>query len=133
MPDDWCEDSLHRAAVWINKDTDIPVLFPQDSLDYLSQLGYSLPRRGIMFITSAREFIDQLAIGVLATCDAANVNELRNIRKRKENAVASGDFNAAAALREREEELQKRIARLAVHEVTRAEIVDALVRDGVDL
>jgi hypothetical protein len=132
IPDDWREDSLHRAAVWLNKDTDIPAVFPQDSLDYLSELGYSLPRRGIMFITSAREFVHHLAIGVLAACDAADVNELRDIRKRKENAVADCDFEAAAALRDRQDELETKIAKFAIHDITRAEIVDALVRDGVD-
>jgi len=132
MPDDWREDSLHRAAMWVNKDADIPAVFPQDSLEYLSELGYSLPRRGILFITSAREFVEQLVIGALPDRDAAGVHELRDIRQRKENAVANCDFDTAAALRDRQEELQRRIAELAVHIVTRAQIVDALVRDGVD-
>lgn len=133
LPDDWRDDALHHAAVWLNEDTDIPVAFPQDSLDYLLELGYSLPRRGIMFGTSAREFIDQLAIGVMARCDAADVNELRDIRKRKEDSVAYCDFDTARVLRDRQYELQKKIVSLAVHEVTRANIVDALVRDGVAL
>lgn len=132
LPGDWRDDSLHHAAVWLNKDTDIPVVFPQDSLDYLLELGYLLPRRGIMF-TSAREFIDQLAIGEMAPCDVADVNELRDIRKRKEDSVAYCDFDTARALRDRQHELQENIAKLAVHEVTRANIVDALVRDGVVL
>ena len=32
-----------------------------------------------------------------------------------------------------QDEPQRRIAKLTVHEILRAEIVDALVRDGVDL
>ena len=132
IPDDWREASLHRAAMWLNKDRDIPAVFPQDSLDYLSELGYSLPRRGIMFITSAREFVEQLAIRALQASKAADVNELMDLRKRKEDAIANGDFDTAALLRARQDELQRRIPRIPIHQVTRAEIDDALIHDGVD-
>lgn len=132
MPNDWCDDSLHRAAVGLNKDTDIPVVFPQDSLDYLVELGFSLPRRGISFITSAHEFIDQLAMGMLVPCDEAVVQELRDVKKRKEVAVANRDFDTARALRDQQYDLQKEIIKLAIHEVAKGNIIDALIRDGVD-
>ena len=131
IPDDWRDESLYRAAIRVNKNDVIPAVFPQDSLDYLSELGYSLPRRGIMFLQAADEFIAQLAISVLAPCDVAKVNELRDILRRKEDAVADGDFNAAISVRNRQHEIQAKIARLAIHQVTRAEIVEALMRDGV--
>jgi len=132
LPDDWRDDSLYRAAVWLNQDTDIPAVFPQDSLDFLSELGYSLPRRGILFIRYTSEFINQLAINVLASSDAAVVNELRDLQRQKENAVASSDFDTAIKLRARQDELRKEFSTIAIREISRADIVDALVRDGVD-
>jgi hypothetical protein len=132
MPADWREDSLHRAAIRLNRDADVPAAFPQDSLDCLWELAYALPRRGIMFITTAREFVDQLAIATLPACDAAVVDELREVRQRKENAVANCDFETATELLHRERELQARIAKIAPYDITRSEIMEALVRDGVD-
>ena len=133
MPDDWRDESLYRAATWLNKDADIPAMFPEESLDYLLELGYSLPRRGILFVTSSREFVEQLALGVLTSNDAVAVQELLNIRQRKENAVANGDFQTASTLRDQQGDLQRQIAKRSVHEIRRVEIVDALAQDGVDL
>jgi hypothetical protein len=132
LPADWREVSLHRAAMQLNRDTDIPAVFPQDSLDCLWELAHSLPRRGILYITTAREFVYQLAIATLPGCDAADVSELRDVRQRKMFAVANGDFDAATELLHRERELQAQVAKIAPHRVTRSEIMEALVWDGVD-
>jgi len=132
MPDDWRENSLYRAATSFNGVADIPAVFPQPSLDYLSELAYSLPRRGIFFGSSAREFVEELALGILPGCDAAAVNELRDIRRRLDDALVSNDFETACGLRDRRRELESQVAQIVPHEITRAEIVDALIRDGVE-
>lgn len=133
MPDDLRETSLHSAAKSLNRDDDIPVVFPDDSLDYLWQLAYLLPRRGVMFLTTARQFIDHLAFGVLESGDANSVRELQDIRRRKEDAVANQDFTVAAGLRDQEDQLAAIVSSIEHRDVTRDDIVGALVRDGIDI
>jgi hypothetical protein len=132
IPDGWRDDSLHREAIWLNRDDTIPVIFPQDSLKYLRDLGCTLPRRGISFVTAAREFIAQLAIGSLSDAHSADVAELRTLLRRKEEAVASRDFDTVVAIGEQQREVQARIGAIGIHEITIDEIKAALVRVGVD-
>jgi hypothetical protein len=41
MPDDRRDESLRRAALWLNGDDDIPAVFSDESLAYLDDLAYS--------------------------------------------------------------------------------------------
>ena len=133
VPDDFVEDALHRYAVQVNRDKEIPAIFPDSSLQYLRDLGYSLPRRGYFFGLIAREFVPRMAIDSLPTKIAAMVAEFRVVRQRKEDAIARCDFDIARELRDRQYELQDQISEAPISKITRVDINTALSRIGVDL
>lgn len=132
MPDDWRDGSLRRAALSVNCDEDIPAMFPDDSLAYLWDLAYALPRRGILFITAARDFISELALGTFSEANAEIVRHVHDLQQRKEDAVANKDFVTARDCRDQQDELRARLTGCPVHQITRDEIRNGLLRVGVD-
>lgn len=133
LPDDFIDDSLHRHAVWVNQDDEIPVAFPEHALKFLLDLAYTLPRRGFLFNKIAREFVPTMAIDCLPEPSAAVVHELRAVSQAKEDAIAAHDFDKARELRDRQYLLRERIASIPTHSVAPDEIRDALRGIGVDL
>lgn len=86
-----------------------------------------------MFLRSAQEFLNHVVIQVLPTDEARMVKEFLDLKSRKEKAVANSDFDTAGQLLRKQKAIQNELASLPVREITRAEIKDALVRDGVDV
>jgi hypothetical protein len=132
MPDDWRDDSLHRAAVTLNKSRLVPAVFTDDSLSYLEHLGYALPRKGVLFIASADEFIRQVLIESLRTATCSELIELLSLQIQKETAIRDHDFETAAKIREQQCQLESLLASCTVHEITRPHIDAALRKVGVD-
>lgn len=132
MPEDWRDESLHRAAIRLNDAAAFPVRFPEDLLAYLWDLGYTLPRKGVFFLASARPFLLELAMNALPADDAADVRKMHVLMHRKEDAVANGYFDTAARLRDQEREIRQRVAGLPIYEIGKHQIDAALLRVDVD-
>lgn len=131
VPDTW-RDWLHRAATRINEDEGMPCIFPQKSLDYLSELDQLLPKAGFVFLGRAHNFLEQLALAMLPADRSARVTEFGDLQRQKVEAVANGEFETACALREQQDRVKKILASLPVREITCDEIADGLVRYGID-
>jgi hypothetical protein len=132
MPADWRDTMLYNEAVRINEDKTMPAAFPQDSLDYLWELGYTLPRRGIFFIGSADDFISKLVIATLAEPIARIVQVIRKLDQQKWDAASDGNFEAARDFLFQRKTLQAEAVKLPIHQITRDEIRAALLHEGID-
>jgi hypothetical protein len=129
VPNDFRDDSLYRAAVRLNQD--IPTLFPDDSLEFLRELAITLPRRGVVYLGTADGFLTQLAVDTISDGRSPEAQELLELRRRKWDAVNHSDFQLAADLYARQQEVREQVAARKLQLITKERIVAALARDGV--
>jgi hypothetical protein len=132
MPADWRDTMLYRAAVRINEDKTMPAAFPQDSLDYLWELGYTLPRRGIFYVGRAEDFTSKVVIPTLAEPILRLVQDIQKLDQQKWDAASDGNFEAARDFLFQREKLQAEAVKLPIHQIRRDEIRAALLHEGID-
>lgn len=130
VPDDWHDDSLRRAAIHLNQAWKIPAVFSEDSLEYLRELPSLLMRQGVFIF--AHEFIPQLALETISDGNSTDAKEMLNLEQLKEDAVFALLFEVTAQLRERQTQVQDRLA-ISRQIITKDQIVAALARDGISI
>ena len=130
VPDDWRDDSLRSAAIRLNQDWEIPAVFSEDSLEYLCKLPSLLMRQGVCI--RAHEFIPQIALETISAGNSTDAKEMLDLQRLKEEAVNASQFEVAAQMYERQNQLRDRLA-ISGPTITRDQIVAALARDGISV
>ena len=133
LPPDFCDESLHYAAIRVNKDEWFPAVFPEGSLQYLLDLGRLLPPRDTFFHRTADEVITSAAINALPMSLRPKALRHPLVMEEKENAVAGLDFNRAAMLRDEQRDLERELKAQGVFQVLRVHIEAALRERGIEV
>lgn len=132
LPHDWCDLSLYRAAARVNENEEIPANFPEETLEYLRELGRLLPRRR-MFIKDPGQVILHASAFALPVPFGERLLHFHQLWRETGDAIANQRFEDAVAIREQRMEVQRELAQSATVAVRRRHVDKALRSYGIKI